>query len=62
MLRTKLAAAAAHWNRRNQWDGDGAYGCDAEAVFAGYQNVAAVDMARKAKCTAPSLLEAPFCE
>jgi len=24
MLRTKLAAAAAHWNRRNQWDGDGA--------------------------------------
>jgi hypothetical protein len=26
MLRTKLAAAAAHWNRRNQWDGDGAYG------------------------------------
>jgi hypothetical protein len=26
MLRTKLAAAAAHWNRRNQWDGNGAYG------------------------------------
>jgi hypothetical protein len=25
MLRTKLVAAAAHWNRGNQWDGGGAY-------------------------------------
>jgi hypothetical protein len=25
MLRTKLVAATAHWNRGNQWDGGGAY-------------------------------------
>jgi hypothetical protein len=25
MLRTKLAARSAKWNRRNQWGGDGAY-------------------------------------
>jgi hypothetical protein len=36
MLRTKLAAAAAHWNRRNQWDGNGAYDLRSQshAIFA----------------------------